>query len=235
MKILAFSGSPQMEKGSTDKILQAFLKGAEDAGAETETIYIPRQNIKFCGGCLDCWIAHPGKCIHDDDIPMIMDKIKYSDVMVYASPVYFDGLTAQMKKMMDRFVIGAKPNIDVVDGHSRHPSRGKGSRKRKVLLLSTCGFGELDNFDVVVHHMTAAAKNMRAEYIGAILRPMGPLFKFLTPETEMVKDVFAAIQKAGKEVVKTGYISEDTLKEASKPVMRIEDYANMINGNVPKQ
>lgn len=235
MKILAFSGSPQMEKGSTDKILQVFLKGAEEAGAETETIYVPRQNIKFCGGCLDCWIVHPGKCIHNDDIPAIMNKIKYSDVMVYASPVYFDGLTAQMKKMMDRFVIGAKPNIDVVDGHSRHPSRGKGSRKRKVMLISTCGFGELDNFDVVVHHMQAAAKNMRAEYIGALLRPMGPLFKYLDADADMVKEVFAAIKKAGREVVEKGAMSEETIAEAGKPVMRTEDYASMINTNVPKQ
>lgn len=222
-----------MEKGSTERILQPFLEGAREAGAETEVVYVARQKINYCKGCLNCWIVHPGRCVHNDDIPEIQSKIKYSDILVYASPVYFDGFTAQMKTMMDRFVIGAKPDIEIVEGHSRHPSRGKGIRKRKVVLLSTCGFGENDNFDVIIHHMKAASKNMRAEYMGALIRPMGPLLKFMTGDK--IDAVYNAFLRAGYDAVTKGEISEEIQEAASRQLMPMEDYAKMLNFSTPRK
>ena len=52
MNILAFNGSPRMKKGQTDIFLQHFMKGAKEAGAETETVYLAKQNIKYCSGCI---------------------------------------------------------------------------------------------------------------------------------------------------------------------------------------
>ncbi|MFH2131681.1 MAG: flavodoxin family protein [bacterium] len=83
MKVLAFNGSPRMKMGVTDKILQTFIQGAESAGAETETVYVAKKNIKFCTGCFNCWFKHPGKCIHDDDMMEIRIKIKAASTLVH--------------------------------------------------------------------------------------------------------------------------------------------------------
>ena len=80
MKICAFNGSPRMKRGITDQILQTFLDGAREAGAEIETVYVAKQHIEYCIGCFNCWFAHPGRCIHDDDILEIRQKIKAAEM-----------------------------------------------------------------------------------------------------------------------------------------------------------
>ena len=231
MNVLAFNGSPRMKKGITDSILQIFLEGAESAGAETETIYIARQKISYCTGCFNCWFVHPGKCIHNDDMIMIREKIKSADILVFASPVYFDGFTAQMKTMMDRLIPGGMPFIENKDGHSRHPSRGKGLKTRKMLLISTCGFGEKDNFDPIIHHMKAIAANFASgEYMGALVRPMGSTLEMMKDEKPAeVKAILDAFRRSGVEAVTKGYISEELQSAVAEPLISASEFAKKAN------
>ncbi|MBU4319101.1 MAG: flavodoxin family protein [Proteobacteria bacterium] len=231
MKILAFNGSPRMEKGITDSILQTFLEGARSAGAEPETIYISKQKIKYCTGCFNCWFVHPGKCIHKDDMAMIREKIKGADVLVFGSPVYFDGFTAQMKTLLDRLIPGGMPFIENRDGHSRHPSRGKELKTRKMLLVSTCGFGEVGNFDPIIHHMKAIAANFASgQYMGALVRPMGGTLEMLKEEKPAeVKAIFDAFRQAGVEAATKGMISEDLQTAVAKPLISVGEFVNRAN------
>ena len=231
MKVLAFNGSPRTTKGITDSILQAFMEGATSAGAETETIYVAKQKINYCVGCFNCWFVHPGKCIHDDDMKMIRDKIKASDILVFGSPVYFDGFTAQIKTMLDRLISGGMPFIENRDGHSRHPSRGKEAKTRKILLISTCGFGERDNFDPIIHHMKAIATNMATgEYMGALVRPMGGTLEMVKDEKpDEVKAIFDAFRQAGAEAVTKGVISEALETAVAKPLISVGEFAKRAN------
>ena len=84
MKVLAFNGSPRMNKGVTDSLVELFLEGAASAGAQTEKVYVAKHKINYCIGCFHCWFKHPGKCIHDDDMLMIRKKIKAADIVVAA-------------------------------------------------------------------------------------------------------------------------------------------------------
>ena len=231
MKVLAFNGSPRKTNGITDTILQAFMEGAKSAGADTETIYIADQKINYCVGCFNCWFVHPGKCIHKDDMKMIRDKIKEADILVFGSPVYFDGFTAQFKTMLDRLISGGMPFIENRDGHSRHPSRGKESKIRKMLLVSTCGFGEKDNFDPIIHHMKAIAENMATgEYMGALVRPMGGTLEMMKDEKpDEVKAIFDAFHQAGVEAVNKGAISKDLEEAVAKPLISVAEFAKRAN------
>jgi putative NADPH-quinone reductase len=231
MKVLAFNGSPRMEKGITDSILQTFLQGAASAGAETETVYISRQKIKYCTGCFNCWFVHPGRCIHKDDMEMIRGKIKAADLLVLASPVYFDGFTAQMKTLLDRLITGGMPFIETREGHSRHPSRGNEKKRRKMLLVSTCGFGERDNFEPMIHHMKAIARNFATgEYMGALVRPMGATLDMVKDEKpEEVAAIFEALRQAGVEAVEIGAISEELQAAVAKPLISAGDFAKRAN------
>ncbi len=235
MKILAIQGSPRMKKGYTDKCLQTFLAGAKEAGAEVETAYLSKMNIKYCTGCFNCWLVTPGRCIYrdKDDMHGLLQKWRGVDVMIWATPVYIDGVSAQLKTMMDRMLPGALPYIDDTgeEGHSQHPSRRKAKEKKKLLLMSTCGFGEIDNFDPMVMHIKAAVHNMADyDYAGALLRPMaGSLDEIINKDTEKIQKVLDAFTKAGKEMVTDGKISEESFKAVSVPLMTMKELAESTN------
>jgi len=96
VKVLAINGSPRGPRGNTDRILQPFLEGAREAGAETETIYLKDKKINYCLGCFTCWTKTPGVCVHQDDMPKLLEKMRQAHVLVYASPLYIFTVTAQM-------------------------------------------------------------------------------------------------------------------------------------------
>ncbi len=101
VKILAFSGSPR-ERGNSRQLLEHFLRGAQEAGAETETFRAQDLNLEHCSGCLRCNLIK--RCAQrKDDWPGLAEKILAADVITVASPVYFHHLTAPMKKVIDRF------------------------------------------------------------------------------------------------------------------------------------
>ena len=94
--------------GSTNILCDQFIKGAKESGNYIEKILINDKNINYCLGCRECRL-NEGVCIHKDDMIEILDKIINSDVIVFASPVYFYNFNAQMKAVMDRTY--AKTNI----------------------------------------------------------------------------------------------------------------------------
>ena len=101
MRILTFNGSPR-SNGNTSALLQEFLRGAEEAGANVETIIAQDVNLKYCTGCLKCNFIK--QCaIQNDDWQELSQKILDADVLVFASPVYFHHVTAPLKKILDRF------------------------------------------------------------------------------------------------------------------------------------
>lgn len=99
-KVLILSGSPR-KNGNSDLLCDAFLKGATEAGNQTEKIFIHSKKIGFCNACYYCK-NHAGECVIKDDMTEILDKMQEADVIVMASPVYFYSIDAQMKAVIDR-------------------------------------------------------------------------------------------------------------------------------------
>ena len=97
--ILIIATSPR-KNGNSSQIAQEFAKGASDAGNNCEIIYLADKNINFCKGCLVC--QKTKKCVIHDDAPEIVEKMKTSDVIVWATPVYYYEMCGQMKTMIDR-------------------------------------------------------------------------------------------------------------------------------------
>lgn len=101
-KVLILSGSPR-KSGNSDLLCDAFAKGAVEAGHRVEKIRVAEKNVGYCRACYYCR-NHGGKCIIDDDMAEIMQKIIDCDVLVLASPVYFYSIDAQLKAVIDRTV-----------------------------------------------------------------------------------------------------------------------------------
>ena len=100
MKITVLFGSPN-RKGSTNILVEEFKLGAEKAGNTVEVIDICHTNIHPCIGCVAC--GYEGPCVQKDDVEMIKQKLLSSDMVVFATPLYYYGMSAQLKTVVDRF------------------------------------------------------------------------------------------------------------------------------------
>lgn len=100
MNIIVLMGSPNRE-GSTNILVEQFEKGAKEAGHTVEVIYVCDEGVNPCLGCVLC--GYEGPCVQDDDVDWIREKILGSDMIVFATPLYYYGMTAQLKTVIDRF------------------------------------------------------------------------------------------------------------------------------------
>jgi len=227
MKILAVNGSPTKSKGMTDVTMNNFLEGAKAEGADVEYIQLSEKKINYCTGCFSCWVKTPGTCIFKDDMPEILEKIKAADVLVLGTPLYVDGMSAQTKTFIDRIIPLVQPEIDFVDGHNRH--RKRLDRVPDIVLLSVCGFYELDNFDGLVDHVKRICKNFRSKFIGSILRPASYVYKMEDMFPEEVVKIKDALKKAGKELVMNRSFNDKTLENIASIPLNPDDFIGGAN------
>lgn len=101
-KVLILSGSPR-KGGNSDLLCDEFFKGAIESGNQAEKIRIAEKKIAPCLSCYFC-TSHSGECVHKDDMNEILQKMIDADVIVFASPVYFYSIDAQLKAVIDRTV-----------------------------------------------------------------------------------------------------------------------------------
>ena len=100
MKITVLMGSPN-RKGSTSILVENFTRGAEEAGHSVEIIDVCHADIHPCIGCVKC--GYEGPCVQKDDVQMIRKRLLASDMVVFATPLYYYGMSAQLKTVVDRF------------------------------------------------------------------------------------------------------------------------------------
>ena len=100
MKIVVLQGSPN-KKGSTFILADCFRQGAEDAGHTVEMIDVAHAKIHPCTGCIHC--GYEGPCVQKDDVEFIRKKILDGDMPVFATPLYYYGMSAQLKTLIDLF------------------------------------------------------------------------------------------------------------------------------------
>jgi len=99
VRVLGIMGSPRIE-GNTDLLLDDALRGAQSQEAEVEKIIVDRLKIAPCReyhGCLK-----EGNCVIRDDMDDIYPRLLAADVVIVASPMFFYGLTSQVKALIDR-------------------------------------------------------------------------------------------------------------------------------------
>lgn len=99
------SASPR-KGGNSDTLCDQFAKGAQEAGNHVEKLRLAELQIDYCSACYAC--KKLGHCVKQDDMTMVIDKMKASDVIVLATPVYFYTMDAQLKTMIDRTLGGAQ-------------------------------------------------------------------------------------------------------------------------------
>ena len=108
MKILVLNGSPRPQ-GNTMKMINVFRESAEQAGHTVTVIDVCRKNIQGCLACEYCHTEGHGTCIRKDDMQEVYEALKDTEMLVLASPIYYHGITGQLKCAIDRFYAALYP------------------------------------------------------------------------------------------------------------------------------
>ncbi|MBQ9869653.1 MAG: flavodoxin family protein [Ruminococcus sp.] len=100
MKIVILFASPN-KNGSTSILAENFKNGALESGHTVEMIDVCRADVHPCLGCVKC--GYEGPCVQKDGMQLIRQKLLDCDMLVFATPLYYYAMTAQLKAVVDRF------------------------------------------------------------------------------------------------------------------------------------
>ena len=137
-KIMILCGSPR-KKGNTNTLVGWVAGGATEAGADVEVVDAASLDYKAngCTACMGCQKSEKFECVIDDEASAVLRRIGEADVVVFATPVYFFGPTAQLKLLLDRMFSLIK--IDPAGGPVRHANSDP-----TYALVATAG-GDMDD------------------------------------------------------------------------------------------
>ncbi len=206
VKVIAINTSPMKEKGKTSMLLDPFLTGMKEAGADIE-LYYSRDLVIFpCCGNLNCTIRTPGKCMAYDDMIWLRQKIGQSDILVLASPLYFngqlgpEGASQSMRSLLRRLVPGQSPCADEPYEHAVHTTKEPVSL-RKVIFVSGCGFWEIDDFYPVLTHIKSLCHNTFPEFAGNIGDGHGVILNGAICSGASTEAIAATARSAGRRLI----------------------------------
>ena len=222
MKILVINGSPKGERSDTMKVTRAFLEGMGETYDYIDTM---RVNVKPCLGCYACWFQTPGKCIQQDDMAGILEKLLASDLVIWSTPLYCYSVPSNCKALYDRLIpLGThKPSVDEAGG-TYHP--GRQEIKTNIMLISGCGFPNRENN---YEAMDFQFDRMFSKECPRIYCLESPLLGIA--EAKPVADVYLEhARKAGEEFRATGRISSETQALLDAPMIPPDVYRARING-----
>ena len=96
MKNVLFISSSPRRNGNRGQLCAEFARGAREAGCSVVTVALREKQIGFCRGCEAC-VKTSGGCVQQDDMAELIEKACRADALVFASPIYFMALSAQLK------------------------------------------------------------------------------------------------------------------------------------------
>ena len=143
-------------------MLDSALKGASEKGAEVERLDLVKLDINPCMACHQC---DPGSSCrrHKDDMGLIYSRIREVDAIVLASPIYFMGVTAQTKAMIDRC------QCFWIEKYVEKIRFYEGKRRPRGLFISCAGSPKQVVFEPAIHVVKAFFAAIDYQYSGEVL------------------------------------------------------------------
>jgi multimeric flavodoxin WrbA len=226
-RVLAINGSPKTGKGNTAAILEPYLEGMMEAGAEVERVYTEQLDVQPCTGEMHCWYAKPGECYIQDEMQALYPKLRAAEILVLATPVYIP-LPGRMQNVVNRLLPLVVPQLETRAGRTR-ARFGDEVQIAKIVLVATSGWWEKGNFGVVEQIAVELAKNAGVEYAGSVLRPHASLLRRGGELADAAAAVLEATRKAGYDLIRQGTMDAETLDAISRPLIPQEAYRLHLN------
>jgi len=168
-RVLAINGSYR-DNGITDQAVTAVTRVLTASGVQVDTVNLRKEEIRFCMNCRACTQQpgeQPGRCILNDSMHGMIEKIERADAYILAAPTNFGSVTATFKRFMERLIVyGFWPW-----GAPSPVFRKAGSITKKALLVTSCAAPE---FLGRLTYSTGKQLRMTAKLIGA--KPVGLLY-----------------------------------------------------------
>ncbi len=227
MRVTVFNGSPRGRKSNSHLIVEPLLKGAKQAGAETEEVFLVEKDIKHCRGCFACWGKTPGICANKDDMSGLLDLLLESDYTGMAAPVYGMYMPGLLKNFYDRFLPLATPHIHRNDDGSFY-HKGRVKRFPRLLFIFNSGFPGGHNFELLKAFVEIVKRGGAENVVLEIYRNCGEALGIPDdgpPEVvQRIAGFREALKKAGSEVVANGRVSRETVEQLDVQIMTDDEY-----------
>ncbi len=152
MKILVLTGSPR-KNGNSSALADHFIQGATEAGHEVARFDAAFKNVHPCTGCNHCGMDGP--CAFKDDFEFVREHILPAQVVAFATPMYYFGISAQLKAVIDRFY--------AINGQIHVPKRG--------VLLMTYANTAASHAKPIIAHYEALIDYLGWQDAGQIIAP----------------------------------------------------------------
>ena len=150
-RILILTGSPR-RNGNTDRLAQSFAKGAEESN-QVEIVSVCDYKVNPCIGCNSCFSREGNRCFQNDDMTAIYEKLSQADILIIASPVYFYGISSQLKAIIDRLHTPLRNSFNI--------------KKLGLILVGAATLPEL--FDAIITQYKLVLNFFKLEDAGSVL------------------------------------------------------------------
>lgn len=150
-RILILTGSPR-RNGNTDLLAQSFAKGAEESN-QVEIVSVCDYKVNPCIGCNSCFSREGNRCFQNDDMTAIYEKLSQADILIIASPVYFYGISSQLKAIIDRLHTPLRNSFNI--------------KKLGLILVGAASLPEL--FDAIITQYRLVLNFFKLEDAGSVL------------------------------------------------------------------
>lgn len=150
-RILILTGSPR-RNGNTDRLAQSFAKGAEESN-QVEIVSVCDYKVNPCIGCNSCFSREGNRCFQNDDMTAIYEKLSQADILIIASPVYFYGISSQLKAIIDRLHTPLRNSFNI--------------KKLGLILVGAATLPEV--FDAIITQYKLVLNFFKLEDAGSVL------------------------------------------------------------------
>ena len=155
MEVLALIGSPR-KQGNTDIMADEVLEGAKTAGATTSKIYLDDYQVRPIAEVVDNTRQRDDPR-RDDDFPLLLERFLSADVIVWSTPVYWQGPSAQMKCFLDR-----------MSSYFNHPEYVERFRGKGHIILCAFGRPEQQHGEWITKPMKLTVEVLHGIYLGDV-------------------------------------------------------------------
>jgi len=155
-KVIIFNGSPR-KKGNTSVLIKECVRAINDSGKEAEIFSLHYMNINSCQFCDWCIHNNALSCVQKDDMEELYPKLIESDVIIFAAPIFWFNVSAQMKLFIDRL-------------YALHGKDGYALTQKKIGTILVYGDSNAESSGVnnAIGMMKDLIQYMKSEDIGIV-------------------------------------------------------------------
>ena len=161
-KVVVISSSPRRQ-GNSEVLSDQFVKGAQEAGHDVEKVILSQYPMNPCIACEYCR-THDNMCFQKDKANDVIQKIIDADVFVFATPIYFYSLSAQLKILIDRMF-------------AREYEIRESQKRKKAYLILTSGTQDIEQTVGTVESFRGFIRVLRTVDEGGIIYGLGAFLK----------------------------------------------------------